>query len=120
MSDGGITFFKTRNLEGLHQFYTRRMGCDLWLDQGKCRIYKRGTWMIGFIQNQESIEAEGILTLFLKDQQSVEGEYSKLVDLADNRPRLNVEYRIYQFFVKDPEGRVIEVQSFEHPIDWIF
>ena len=37
-----------------------------------------------------------------------------LASVADDDPRYNESYEIYQFFATDPEGRTVEVQTFEH------
>lgn len=37
-------------------------------------------------------------------------------DTADAEPRENKDYKIYQFFAKDPEGRTLEFQYFMHPV----
>jgi len=32
-------------------------------------------------------------------------------------PRLNEKYQIYHFYLKDPDGHIIEVQRFEEPLE---
>jgi hypothetical protein len=47
--------------------------------------------------------------------------YRKLADRAEHAPRENPQYRIYNFFARDPEGRLIEFQTFLHelpPLKW--
>ncbi len=117
---GGITFLRTRQLDEISQFCQQALEMKLWLDQGRCRIFQRGRWLLGFIADSEQAETSGILTLFLPSRQEVDREYERLQGLADAPPRLNPEFRIYQFFLRGPEGRLFEIQSFEHEIDWSF
>jgi hypothetical protein len=40
-----------------------------------------------------------------------------MCDIAYDPPKINEKYEIYHFFASDPENRVIEFQSFLHPVD---
>jgi hypothetical protein len=117
MYPGGIVFYQTPNLHRCHDFYSQRLGFDLWLDQGSCRILRRHNLLLGFIQG-ESTQGDGIITLFYRDQNEVDKAYEDLRDLADAAPRNHPKFRIYQFFANDCDGRLLEFQAFNHPIDW--
>jgi hypothetical protein len=43
--------------------------------------------------------------------------YTRLKDIAQDSPRENEKYHIYQFFAVDPEERILEFQCFLHPVD---
>lgn len=103
----------------LHEFYIQRCGMELWLDQGGCRIYRSGNLLLGFC-HREIADLNGIITFFFPQRNQVDEAYRKMNDIADAPPRYNLQYRIYQFFARDPEGRTLEFQSFEHPIDYQF
>lgn len=107
----GIVFFKTKDLPAITEFYQEEIGCELWLDQGGCHILKYGTMLLGFCQ-REIVDACGIITFVYDAKEGVDEIYQKLLPIADAPPHDNPEYRIYQFFAKDPEGRVIEFQYF--------
>ena len=115
----GIVFYKTADMEAVHRFYTNRMDCKLWLDQGACRIYSNGNMLIGFC-NAENPEKQSFLTFFYSSQEEVAQKYEELKDIATSRPVMNEKFNIFQFFAKDPEGRTVEVQYFNHAIAYNF
>ena len=45
--------------------------------------------------------------------EGVDEMYEAVGDTARERPHENRTYDIYQFFAEDPEGRTVEVQTFE-------
>ncbi len=112
----GIVFFKTRELEKIKTFYTNVIGCDLWLDQGACIIFQHGNLLAGFCSSDKT-ETEGILTFFYPCAEQVDSMYQKIKLRADGPPRTNSKFRIYQFFARDPEGRTLEFQYFQHPVN---
>jgi hypothetical protein len=113
---GGIIFYQTKGLENLHQFYTGIIGATLWLDQGGCRIYKFGNMLFGFCQ-RENTQTEALLTFVYPDRKGVDKVYEKLSKLAEAMPIDNPDYRIYHFYAKDPDSRLIEFQFFWDEID---
>ena len=38
--------------------------------------------------------------------------HAKHADIAEGEPQVNEKYNIYHFFLRDPEGRKLEVQRF--------
>lgn len=112
---GGIIFFQTQQLEILNHFYINKVGCELWLDQGGCQIYKHGNMLFGFCQ-RESTDMDGMITFFYTDKKKVDEMYEKFKDIAEAEPKDNPKYLIYHFFTKDPDGRAIEFQYFNNEI----
>lgn len=111
----GIVFMKTNDLEQVDDFYRNKLGCQLWLNQGACRIYKAGEFLFGFCQHlQTSIDENTILTFFFEDRKEVDKFYVIMKDTAESLPSLNRKFQIYNFFAKDPEGRKLEFQTFEN------
>jgi catechol 2,3-dioxygenase-like lactoylglutathione lyase family enzyme len=114
-----ITFLDTRDLTRTCDFYERVLGLRLARDQGSCRIYHvSGNAYVGFCQRADApIEPRGITLTFVTDrvdewcaQLKREGvEFVK--EPADNPP-----YRIYNAFVRDPNGYLIEIQRFWEPL----
>lgn len=52
--DEQITFFYTHNLNASREFYEEKLGLELWLDQGTCRIYTvSGSGYLGLCQTSE-------------------------------------------------------------------
>ncbi len=116
---GGITFFRTRMLQTLKDFYQNRMRMDIWLDQGGCIIFRRSNLLLGFCEKEE-ITTGDMITLFYPKREDVDRVYDDFKDIATCEPKENSPYNIYQFFAVDPEGRDLEFQAFLHPIDWQF
>jgi len=112
----GVVFFNTLMLEDLTEFYTQRVGAELWMDQTDCRIFNHGRFLFGFCQREEA-EACGILTFVYPDREGVDRMYDLFRDEALGEPRDNPRYPIYNFFARDPEGRMIEFQVFTGDVD---
>ena len=111
----GIIFFGTNIIEELERFYIDKIGCEIWLRQADCVVFKFGNMVFGFCQRNKS-EADGILCFVLQDRAEVDDCHAILSAIADANPKLNEKYNIYHFFARDPEGRKIEFQSFEKPM----
>lgn len=116
----GIVFFGTKQSEALRDFYVGKVGMDVWLEQEDCTIYKHGNLLLGFCL-RESLDSCGIITFYFDTKDEVDTMYDTFRQEADEEPRINEKYRIYHFFVRDPEGRLVEFQQFiESPIGVIY
>ena len=109
----GLVFFRTASLEDVVRFYTERVGARVWLEQPDCTILEHGGFRLGFCAGDEP-ETEGTVTFVYPGRAGVDAAHDRLSELADDTPRYNDRYDIYQFFATDPEGRTVEFQSFEH------
>jgi hypothetical protein len=114
---GGIVFFGTKMLEPLKDFYVNRLGCELWLDQVTCALFRFGNMLFAFCESRKG-DKEGLITFFFKSKEDVDEAYRVLEDIALSPPQENKKYSIYHFYAKDPEGRSIEFQYFLHSVDW--
>ena len=115
----GIIFFRTQNLKDCVSFYTKKLGMEIWLDQEACIILEKGNLLLGFCQADEP-ETSGMITFFYETKEEVDKIFLQFKQESITEPEENEKFRIYQFFAKDPEGRVLEFQSFLHPIKWTF
>jgi catechol 2,3-dioxygenase-like lactoylglutathione lyase family enzyme len=120
-----ITFLDTDDLGRTADFYERVLGLRLARDQGACRIYHvcHGAYL-GFCQrtDRSAVAPRGaaavtVLTLITDDVDGwfrrVEGLGAEVVKApADNPP-----YRIYNAFVRDPNGYLVEIQRFWEPLE---
>ncbi len=113
--NGGIVFFKTTKLDSLHDFYLDQVGCELWLDQGACQIFKHGNMLFGFCRSGEK-DQQGVITFFYPTRAQVDSMYQKFESIAQAPPKMNEKFNIYHFYAKDPEGRLIEFQYFDHEL----
>jgi catechol 2,3-dioxygenase-like lactoylglutathione lyase family enzyme len=140
----GIVFLQTENLDEITRFYRERMGMGLWLDQGGCRILRHGNMLLGFcavdggaganrsggdsggtpsaagLNRTGCADTTGVITFFFPRTEEVDRAYREVMDVAVSEPKHNRNFGIYHFYAKDPEGRDVEFQCFEHPIDWEF
>jgi predicted lactoylglutathione lyase len=115
----GIVFFKTQKLQELKVFYLEKVGCQLWMDQGDCLIFKFGNMLFGFCQRDKA-DLNAMITFFYERKSEVDRVYKTFKKIAVSPPEQNKKYPIYHFFAHDPEGRMIEFQYFTNTIDWDF
>ncbi len=111
----GIVFLKTENLARILEFYTGRVGMSVWLEQPDITILRHENLLVGFQQHDTS-DVTGVITFFYPDKNDVDAMYQALHDAALEPPRTNERYRIYNFFARDPDGRLIEFQHFLHEL----
>jgi catechol 2,3-dioxygenase-like lactoylglutathione lyase family enzyme len=115
--NAAITFLKTTDLEKTTHFYQDVLKLKLVLDQGTCRIFRilPGSY-IGFcIQDKEPDNREVVITLVLEDVDAACSALEKAGVPIEVQPRYNEQYQIYQFFTRDPNGYLIEIQRFHDP-----
>ena len=112
----GIVFFNTLQLDDLTEFYTQRIEAELWMDQTDCLIFRHGKFLFGFCQREKS-ETCGILTFVYPNRDGVDRMYERFQNEALDAPKENPRYPIYNFFARDPEGRMIEFQMFTGEVD---
>ena len=76
--------------------------------------------ILGFHQPEGSDftpDIQGMYTFVYPARREVDKMFELLRETADDAPRNNERYKIYQFFARDPEGRALEFQAFLHPLD---
>jgi catechol 2,3-dioxygenase-like lactoylglutathione lyase family enzyme len=116
--DQQVTFLYTLDLKTTARFYEDIMGLTLVLDQGGCRIYRvSGDSFLGFCQREEAQrEPKGIVFTFVTTAVDAWYEYlSEQGVVLDKPPVQNPTYNIYHFFLRDPNGYVLEIQQFLDP-----
>lgn len=113
-----ITWVYTHDLEGTCAYYHDVLGLELERDEGAARIFLTGgRAAIGVclaFEDRVVEPAGGMITLVTDD---VDGWYALLeargAELLGPPERLE-KFGIYSFFSRDPNGYVIEIQSFDH------
>ena len=119
MFDQQVTFLYTRDLEASAAFYSETLGLPLALDQGGCRIFKTSPQsFLGVCRCSElrPSSPEGVIVTLVTDD--VDGWHERLRAKGatiDAAPIENPEYNIFHFFLSDPDGYKIEIQSFRDP-----
>ncbi|MEL6150346.1 MAG: VOC family protein [Chloroflexota bacterium] len=116
--DQQVTFYYTHNLAQTADFYERVLGLPLALDQGMCRIYRiTDTAFVGFCQ-RDSGEVHTDSTIFTLVTDEVDAWHVYLVEEGveiEKPPTLHETYNIYHIFVRDPNGYLLEFQTFKDP-----
>ena len=117
MPRSGITFLKTRDLLETTAFYSGIFRFELALDQRKCRIFRvcPGCYL-GFCLTEGVTGSEEVILTF--EMEDVDGfcDYLESVNVRiEVRPRYNKDYNIYQMFLRDPNGYLLEIQRFLDP-----
>ncbi|MBP2027497.1 catechol 2,3-dioxygenase-like lactoylglutathione lyase family enzyme [Acetoanaerobium pronyense] len=113
--DGLIVFLGTMDLEATDRFYKEVLGLTLYKDQGLCKIYDvPGGGKIGFCSHLSICKSsdEPIITLVTKD---VDLAYVNLTTSGmhpHGEPQVNTQFNIKNFFTTDPNGYIVEIQSF--------
>ncbi|MEH1854641.1 MAG: VOC family protein [Nostoc sp.] len=115
-----ITFFSTHNLNVSTEFYEKKLGFSLWLDQGTCRIYTvNGSAYLGLCEASEKStpatnNQSSVIFTLVTEQVDEWFEYLKERGIDfEKPPTLNEKYNIYHCFFRDPDGYLIEIQRFE-------
>lgn len=111
----GIIFKKTAQLQTLIEFYTQKLTMSIWLRQVDCCILQKGNLLLGFCQ-RDSAETQGTITFFMDSCEEVDMLYHTFKNISQVPPKMNEKYGIYHFFMRDPEGRILEIQWFKHHI----
>lgn len=113
-----VTFLYTADLAATGAFYEDLLGLEMVLDQGACRIYRVSTAaFVGFCQHLEKrSDPKGVILTLVSDQ--VDAWFTNLVAKGltiEQPPAHNPRFNIYHFFVRDPNGYLIEIQRFLDP-----
>jgi len=113
-----VTFLYTRDLAGSAAFYGEVLGLPLVLDQGTCRIFQVcPNAFVGLCENPQAVanSSDVILTLVTP---AVDAWYQHLLSEGvpiEKPPIYNPKYNIEHFFIRDPNGYLVEIQKFLDP-----
>jgi catechol 2,3-dioxygenase-like lactoylglutathione lyase family enzyme len=114
-----VTWVYTPDIDGTCAFYADKLGLELVLDQGMCRIYRTGpTGFLGVCQKRpgREVEPKGVVITFVTDD--VDGWHAHLLAQGvtpDGPPARSEAFNVYAFFARDPNGYRLEFQSFLDP-----
>jgi len=111
----GLIFYKTKKYREVIDYYKDKIKMSVWLEQGGCTILQKDNFLLGFCDRDET-DTNGIITFFFENRKEVDSFYSLFKETALEKPRENPDYKIYHFFTKDPEGRIVEFQTFLHRV----
>jgi catechol 2,3-dioxygenase-like lactoylglutathione lyase family enzyme len=117
--NGQVMFLPTDDHQKIIDFYEKLLGLELVRDQKICRIYKTGpSSYLGFCQRGYSIPTtyRVVITLLIDD---VDGVYQLLKSqniTTESEPEFSPDFNVYQFFIRDPHGYLVEIQRFIEPL----
>lgn len=112
-----IAWIYTHDIDLSTDFYTRKLGLECCRDEGRARIYRiTESACIGVCEAfaDRVVEPEGGMISLVTDD--VDAWYRCLLERGvdiDHPPRRLDRFGIYTFFVRDPNGYVIEFQQFD-------
>ncbi len=133
----GIVFLKSVDFTATLDFYTSVMDMSVWLEQPDITILRHENMLVGFQNLGESHEtpdaeparrtdrrqaheevdvSRALLTFFYPSRDETDAMYRRLSRHSLSEPQENIRYRIYNFYARDPEGRLIECQTFLHAL----
>jgi catechol 2,3-dioxygenase-like lactoylglutathione lyase family enzyme len=119
--DALVTFIYTPDTDRAFRFYETVLGLKLVRDEGAARIYRiaaGGYLGICRASPDRPCRPDGICLTLVTDD--VDGWYARLSACgvaAEGPPKALPEYGVYSFFLRDPDGYLIEVQRFADS-DW--
>ena len=113
--DAQITFLYCESLAVTAPFYERVLGLPLVVDQGSCRIFhvKGRQAYLGLCERPAPPEKDSLIFTFVT--QDVDAWYERITGhgvACEAAPSVSEQYGIYHFFVRDPNGYLLEVQRF--------
>lgn len=106
-----INFYRVKDLEKTRTFY-KKLGFSLYKDQGKCLIYDTGHGKLGFCSHFPEEATASCITFVYGSEEEVNKVYEQVKMYAEEEPLLNSYFKIYHFFIKDPNGLKLEFQYF--------
>lgn len=117
--DQQVTFLYTNDLEQSADFYANILQLPLILDQGACRIYRTSRdSFLGICKTDEPIGTVNVIVTLVSTE--VDKWHAYLLEKKihiEKPPTLYEKFNIYHLFVRDPNGYLIEIQTFLD-IDW--
>jgi hypothetical protein len=101
-------------------FYKNLLKLELFLDQGDCVIFKTcENGYIGFCERPfKIIEGKIILTFIVENVDLIYEDFLSIDGMNVSPPTTNQKYRIYHFFITDPNGYLVEFQKFLDEVNW--
>ncbi len=115
--DQQVTFLYTADLLKTAEFYENILELSLVLDQGSCRIYRvNNDAFLGFCQHLDAAQPQGVIMTLVSQEVDAWHTFLKAKGVRlEKTPQLNAKFNIYHLFIRDPNGYLIEIQTFLDP-----
>lgn len=114
-----VTWIYTDDLDGTCRFYGTTLGLHQVLDQGGCRIFRQSaSSFLGVcrVRPGRHSEPKGVVITFVTPD--VDGWHRHLIAQGvtpDGVPTYSEAFNVYCFFARDPNGYLLEFQTFRDP-----
>jgi catechol 2,3-dioxygenase-like lactoylglutathione lyase family enzyme len=113
-----ITFLGTLDLAGSSRFYGEVIGLKMVLEQKECKVFRvTSNSFLGICQRTELLKDKGRIVVISMVTNDVDAWHEYLIARGVQiyqEPAINEDYQIYNFFIKDPDGYLVEFQTFLH------
>jgi catechol 2,3-dioxygenase-like lactoylglutathione lyase family enzyme len=116
---GQVTFLPTADLAAVDAFYGVLLGLPLVRDQGVCRIYETSPGAyLGFCDRGYAVpdQFRVVLTLIVEDVVAAHDVLLARGATPEGPPAHSDRYAVTSFFVRDPNGYLLELQRFDVPL----
>ena len=119
IADAQITFLPSSDLARSRAFYEEVLGLEFVNDQGTCHIYRATAGGFLGVCFRTVVEAtDGVIFTLVTDD--VDGWCDRVMARGseiERGPVHNEHFGIYQAFLRDPDGNLLEIQHFDDR-DW--
>jgi len=118
MITSNIAFYPCVCIEDTDAFYTNIIGLEKVFSSEKARIFSAVRGHFGFMEYADKKAATGRLCLSLNcsSEEHVDMYYDKIISRGakpQDRPKIHATEPVYSFFVKDPNGYLVEFQKIQ-------
>ena len=113
-----VTFIYVSDLDASSRFYGEVLGLPMALDQGGCRIFGvTQTAFIGCCTTTDAPHPKGVILTLVSDELSLWHERLVAAGVTvEKSPSFNDKYNITHLFARDPDGYLVEIQTFHDPL----
>jgi catechol 2,3-dioxygenase-like lactoylglutathione lyase family enzyme len=115
--DQQVTFLPVNDLVRSMAFYGEVLGLTHVLDQGDCQIYRVASEaFLGVCLRPGHEPSDGLMITLVTDD--VDGWHEVMTAagvVCDKAPAIHPKYQLHHAFYRDPDGHIIEIQTFLDP-----
>lgn len=116
MITSNVAFYSCIDIEETDKFYSEIIGLKKVMHTADVCIFSTVKGHFGFIMRPDKKALEGRVCLSLNcgSQQEVREEYDRLIALGAkplDEPQQYYEQPVYSFFIKDPNGYLVEFEK---------
>lgn len=110
-----IHFYKVKDLNKVKTFYEKILNFKLYKDQKSCLIYDTKFGKIGFCDHfPEQENKSTCITFVYQNKTEIDALFQlfKNKNLTEKEPKINTQFNIYHFFIRDFNQIKLEFQTF--------